>query len=63
MQVAYSILQSQETLDREFKPLESVKDNYPKFVMTLDYLFQKPLIKTLKACSGIIWQLQLAILQ
>ena len=41
VQVAYSILQSQETLDREFKPLESVKDNYPKFVMTLDYLFQK----------------------
>lgn len=41
MQVAYLILQSQETLDREFKPLESVKDNYPKYVMTLDYLFQK----------------------
>ena len=28
VQVAYSILQSQETLDREFKPLESVKDNF-----------------------------------
>ena len=41
VQVAYSIVQSQETLDREFKPLESVKDNYPKYVMTLDYLFQK----------------------
>ena len=41
VQVAYSILQSKETLDREFKPLESVKDNYPKYVMTLDYLFQK----------------------
>ena len=41
VQVAYSILQSQETLDREIKPLESVKDNYPKYVMTLTYLFQK----------------------
>ena len=41
VQVAYSILRSQETLDREFKPLESVKDNYPKYIMTLDYLFQK----------------------
>lgn len=40
VQVAYSILQSIETEDREYRPLESVKDNYPKYVMTTDYILQ-----------------------
>lgn len=41
IQVAYTILQSKETEDREYKPLESIKDNYPKYVVTTDYLLQK----------------------
>ena len=28
------------TEEREFRPLESIKDNYPKYVLTLDYLLQ-----------------------
>lgn len=41
VQVAYTIALSQETEDREFRPLEMIKDNYPKYVMTTDYLLQK----------------------
>ena len=29
------------TEEREFRPLESIKDNYPKYVLTLDYLLQQ----------------------
>lgn len=39
-QVAYTIALSRETEDREYRPLESIKDNYPKYVMTIDYLLQ-----------------------
>ncbi len=41
IQVAYTILQSKETEDKEYKPLEIIKDNYPKYVVTTDYLLQK----------------------
>lgn len=41
VQVAYTILQSKETEEREYRPLESVKDNYPKYVMTTDYILQQ----------------------
>ena len=41
VQVAYTILASKETEDREYKPLEQIKDNYPKYVATTDYLLQK----------------------
>ena len=40
VQVSYSILSSRETEDREYKPLEQIQDNYPKYVLTLDYLSQ-----------------------
>ena len=40
-QVAYTILVSRETEDREYRPLEKIRDNYPKFVFTMDYLIQK----------------------
>lgn len=41
VQVAYTINESKATEDREYAPLEMVKDNYPKYVMTTDYLLQK----------------------
>ena len=41
VQVAYTILSSKETEDREYASLENSKDNYPKYVMTTDYLIQK----------------------
>ncbi|MBQ6504095.1 MAG: ATP-binding protein [Flexilinea sp.] len=40
-QVAYTILASRETEDREYRSLEKIPDNYPKFVFTTDYLLQK----------------------
>lgn len=41
VQVAYTIGESKATEDREYAPLEMIKDNYPKFVLTTDYLLQK----------------------
>ncbi len=41
VQVAYTIALSKETEDREYRPLESIKDNYPKYVATADSLLQK----------------------
>ena len=40
VQVAYTILSSKKTEDREYVPLENIKDNYPKYVMTTDRLRQ-----------------------
>ena len=41
IQIAYTILASIDTENREYAPLEGIKDNYPKYVMTTDYLLQK----------------------
>ncbi len=41
MQVAYTIMLSKETEDREYRPLESIRDNYTKYVATTDYVLQK----------------------
>ena len=41
VQVAYTIAQSRETEDREYRALEQIRDNYPKYLMTTDYLLQK----------------------
>lgn len=41
IQIAYTILASIDTENREYAPLEKIKDNCPKYVMTTDYLFQK----------------------
>ena len=35
IQVSY-LLASEETVEREFKPLKSIQDNYPKYVITMD---------------------------
>ena len=41
VQVAYTIALSKDTEDREYRPLKSIKDNYPKYVATADSLLQK----------------------
>lgn len=41
VQVAYTILQSEDTENREYRPLESIRDNYSKYVATADYTLQK----------------------
>ena len=41
IQVAYTINESKQTEDREYKPLEMIRDNYMKYVVTTDYLLQK----------------------
>jgi hypothetical protein len=35
VQVSY-LLTSEETIEREFKPLKNISDNYPKYVITMD---------------------------
>ena len=41
VQVAYTIMQSEDTENREYRPLERIDDNYPKYVATTDYMLQK----------------------
>ncbi len=42
VQVAYTILASKETEDREYRSLEKIAwDNYPKYLLTTDTLLQK----------------------
>lgn len=41
LQVAYTIAERKETEDREYRPLEQIRDNYPKYLLTTDYLLQK----------------------
>ena len=41
VQVAFTIALSKDTEDREYKPLEHIRDNYRKYVATTDYLLQK----------------------
>ena len=40
VQVAYTIALDKDTEDREYRSLETIKDNYPKYVVTTDYLLQ-----------------------
>ena len=41
IQVAMTILNSKDTEDREYRSLEKISDNYPKYVLTMDSLIQK----------------------
>ncbi|MBR4322820.1 hypothetical protein [Treponema sp.] len=34
LQLCKAIMSGQETEEREYRPLESIKDNYPKYVLT-----------------------------
>lgn len=41
VQVSMTIMASKDTEDREYAPLESIKDNYPKYVLTRNDIIQK----------------------
>lgn len=41
VQVAMTIMNSLDTENREYKPLESIRDNYPKYVMTRNDIIQR----------------------
>lgn len=41
VQVCMTIMASRETEDREYAPLESIADNYPKYVLTRSDMIQK----------------------
>ena len=41
VQVAYTILNSVDTENREYAPLEKIMDNFPKYVLTTDFLIQR----------------------
>lgn len=41
LQIAYTIMQSRDTEDREYRALEAIADNYPKYVITTDNLLQR----------------------
>ncbi len=40
VQVAFSILSSENTENREYRSLESIRDNYTKYILTTDYFIQ-----------------------
>ena len=40
IQVSMTIMASRETEEREYKPLESIRDNYPKYLLTRNDLIQ-----------------------
>lgn len=40
VQVAMTVLNSKDTEDREYRPLESIRDNYPKYLLTRNDLIQ-----------------------
>lgn len=39
IQVCY-LLESKQTIEREFRPLLTIQDNYPKYVLSMDELFE-----------------------
>ncbi len=41
IQVAYTIAGSRETEEREYRSLEMIRDNYPRYLMTTDFMLQK----------------------
>lgn len=40
VQVSMTIMNSQDTEEREYRPLESIRDNYPKYLLTRNDLIQ-----------------------
>lgn len=55
IQVAY-LLASQKTIEREFNPLQTIKDNYPKYVLSMDTMWGNDYegIKRLNLCDFLL---------
>lgn len=52
VQVAMTIMFNRETEDREYRPLEQIEVNYPKYLLTLNGPIQKRNdIKQVNACE------------
>ena len=41
VQVCFLMIGNQDTEDREYRPLEMIKDNYPKYILSLDSFIQR----------------------
>ena len=41
VQVAMTIMDSRKTEDREYRPFEKIRDNYPKYLITRNDMIQK----------------------
>ena len=54
IQVAYST-ESEETLKRELRPLEIIKDNYPKFLLTMDTILPEQNFGGIQKTNALNW--------
>jgi predicted AAA+ superfamily ATPase len=54
IQVAYSTEQ-EETLKRELRPLESIKDNYPKLLLTMDTVLPEQNFGGIRKTNALNW--------
>jgi len=45
------------TRDRELAPLEAVKDQYPKFLLTMDELYKSHNYNGIQQCNVLDWLL------
>jgi predicted AAA+ superfamily ATPase len=57
IQVAYSTEQ-EETLKRELRPLESIKDNYPKLLLTMDTVLPEQNFGGIRKTNALNWLLE-----
>ena len=54
IQVAYSTEQ-EETLKRELRPLELIKDNYPKLLLTMDTVLPEQNFEGIQKTNALNW--------
>ena len=57
VQVTMTTMLNRETEDREYAPLEMIKDNYPKYVLTRNDMIQKEMESFMKIYRS-LWQLK-----
>lgn len=57
VQVTMTTMLNRETEDREYAPLEMIKDNYPKYVLTRNDMIQKEMESFMKIYRS-LWHLE-----